>query len=144
LSELRFTTRPAGAGDDRFRARFFVSFLAIVKDEGEKLSPDVTVTVSLAPMKPGDDAVIVTDPKLTPVSCGCIAGVVASCGMNTVAGTVAFDGSLLFKVMVAPPTGAPVARLICRGTDWLAFTVAVAGRIMAPKFPTFTLAEPVT
>lgn len=78
LSELRLTTRPAGAGDDRLRVRFFVSFLAMVKDCGEKLSPEVTVTVSLAPMKPGDDAVIVADPKLTPVTCGCVAGAVAS------------------------------------------------------------------
>lgn len=78
LAELRLITSPAGAGDDRLSVRFLVSFLATVKDEGEKLSPELTVTVSVAPIKPGDDAVIVADPKLTPVTCGCVAGVVAS------------------------------------------------------------------
>ena len=68
LLELRFMTSPAGAGDDRVRLRFFVSPEAMVKDCGVKLRPEVTVTVSLAVMKPGDDAVIVTDPKLTPVN----------------------------------------------------------------------------
>lgn len=58
--------------------------------------------------------------------------------------TVALVGSLLVNVMVAPPTGAPVAKLICSAIDWLAFTVAVAGSKIAPRFPTVTLAEPVT
>jgi hypothetical protein len=76
--ELRFITSPAGAGADKLRVRFFVTFLAMVKVGGAKLSPEITVMVSPAPMKPGDVAVMVTDPKPTPVTRGCVAGIVAS------------------------------------------------------------------
>ncbi len=69
---------------------------------------------------------MLTDPKFTPVTSGCVAGTVAPCGMNTVAGTVAVVGSLLERLMVAPPNGAPAARLIGRVAVWFGPTVTPA------------------
>jgi hypothetical protein len=60
---------------------------------------------------------MVADPKLTPVTCGCVAGVVAASAMKTLAGTVALEVSLEDSVMVAPPVGAGVDKDTWSGTD---------------------------
>lgn len=117
--ELVLTVNPlAGAGADRFSVRFWVAPLARVRVEAAKLRPALTVTVALAPLKPEAEALIVADPNVTPVTWGCVFGVVAPCGMNTDAGDiVTFDVSLLERLTVTPPTGAPVTRVTGNGAD---------------------------
>ncbi len=58
---------------------------------------------------------MVADPKLTPVICAGVVGVVAPSGVKTVGETVSVVVSLLVKVMVTPPTGAIVTRLTANG-----------------------------
>ena len=51
-------------------------------------------------------------PGLTPVTCGCVAGVVAPAMIVTLAGLmVIFDGSALMSETVSPPAGAAAVRL---------------------------------
>src|SRR5436190_1884811 len=50
------------------------------------------------------------EPVLTPVTCGCVSGVVVFCGTKTLGVTVT-DGLLLMSVMVTPPAGAGAERL---------------------------------
>jgi hypothetical protein len=69
--ELRFTTSPpAGAGADRFSVTFCVMAPEINTVDGEKLSEPATCTAWLPLAYPDADAVMVADPKLTPVTCG--------------------------------------------------------------------------
>jgi hypothetical protein len=110
----------------------------------EKLMFPTTCTSLLSPSKPGDDAVIVAAPKLTPVTCGCTAGVVALKGMKTSLGVMmTFEGSLLASVTVTPPKGAPVAKLTGNGADWFGPTVTPAGSTICPDVPTPTFTVPV-
>jgi hypothetical protein len=98
-----------------------------------------TRTVWVAPVKPGADAVMTADPKLIPFTCGGVAGVVAPCGIVTVAGVIVnFVVSLLARVTTTPPTGAAVARLTGKGKDCPGGTVIPGGRIMSPSLPTVT------
>ena len=54
---------------------------------------------------------IVAEPKVPPVICGGVAGVVAPAGICTVEGEMlTTDELLLASVMVTPPTGAGVSR----------------------------------
>ena len=83
------------------------------------------------------------EPKLTPVTWGCVTGVVAPCEMKTVPGEmVTFDVSLLLRVMVTPPTGAPVTSDTGNGTDWLGPTVMPLCKTMEPNKLTLTFSEP--
>ncbi len=48
--------------------------------------------------------------------------------------TVAFDASLVARVMNTPPEGAPPPKVTCKGTDWPGATVKLAGsKICAAK-----------
>ena len=85
---------------------------------------------------------MVVDPTLTPVTSTGVAGVVAAKGMKTLGCIVTFDTSPLVSVIVTPPTGAPVARVIGNGADWLGPTVTLVGNWIAPNLPTLTVAEP--
>jgi len=92
--------------------------LNITRKIGEKIIVAVTCTCSLSPTKPGADALMVAVPKLTPVICGWVAGVVDLDGMNTVEGDmVTFVVSLLASVTVTPFGGAPIARFTWNGRD---------------------------
>src|SRR5688572_8134163 len=73
-----------------------------------------------------------------PVTCGCVAGVVAPWGMTTLAGTVTFEVSLLLRVTVTPPAGAGAGSVTANDADWPSLTVVLAGAPIAPV--TFTVA----
>src|SRR5271165_925276 len=69
LLELKLmTVPPEGAGTDRFSVIFCVTVPMIVVVSGENPSVAVTCTGRLADVKPGDDAVMLAEPKLTPVT----------------------------------------------------------------------------
>jgi hypothetical protein len=71
LLELRLTVRPvAGVVPERFKVRFWVEFRLTVKVCCWKLSVAATCTVFESPKKPGAEALISDDPKLTPVMMG--------------------------------------------------------------------------
>ena len=76
---------------------------------------------------------------MTPVTWGCVAGVVAPCAMVTDAGEmVTFDVSLLDRFTVTPPAGAAVPRVTFRLVDCPSPTFVLAGRPMVPGLTTFT------
>jgi hypothetical protein len=142
--ELVFTVNPlAGAGAERFNVRFWVEFLASVRVVEAKLRPALTCTVLLSPLNPGAVAVMIAEPKVTPVTLGCVAGVVAPCEIKTSAGAmVTLDVSLLERWTVTPPTGAPVTKETGKVADRFGPTVTPVGSVIAPNCPTFTLTEP--
>ena len=89
LLEVRLNVNPeAGAGTDKLSARLCVAVPVMVAVEGEKLMLAPTFTGWLDDPNPGADAVIVALPKLTPVTCGCVAGVVDPWAMKTLAGDI--------------------------------------------------------
>ena len=86
------------------------------------------------------EAVIEADPKLTPFTWGCAAGVVAPAAMATLAVTVTLDGSELVSAMVTPPAGAGVAKLTGNAADWPnPNATGLAGSVIEPGV-TVTLA----
>lgn len=131
--DVRFTVIPPGdgAGTDRFSVRLFLAPSPRVSVFGVNDSPAATVTGSVSPRKLAADAVIFAVPKLTPVICGWVSGVVARAGMNTVAGAIlTILLLLLVSAMVAPPTGAGVSKLTGYATDWFGATLALAGSLI--------------
>ena len=75
LLELRVTASPpTGASEERFSATFCVAAPGITTFCAAKLSAAPTRTIRVAGVYPGADAVMVGDPKFTPVTCGCCAG----------------------------------------------------------------------
>ena len=69
-------------------------------------------------MYPALVATIFADPKMTPVTCGCVAGVVAPCPMNTEVGDiVTADGLELDSATVTPPAGAATESVTGKVTD---------------------------
>jgi hypothetical protein len=104
----------------------------IARVVGEKLSVGaVTVTVPLPGVKPGAEAVTVADPIPAPVTCGCVAGVVAPPAINTLAVTVTLVASLLARVTVTPPTGADCDRLTAKAADCPSATVVLDGTMIS-------------
>jgi hypothetical protein len=91
-----------------------------------------TVTVPAPGAKPEAEAVTVADPIPTPVTCGCVAGVMAPAAMDTLAVTVTFEVSLLISVTVKPPAGAGVDRVTGNARVWPSSSVVVAGTLIAP------------
>jgi hypothetical protein len=84
----------------------------MVKVPGGKLSPIVTLAVSVSPVKPGAEAIILVVPNAMPFRVGCVAGVWCWKSIKTLVGViVAFEVSVLDKVMVTPPAGAPLGRV---------------------------------
>jgi hypothetical protein len=143
LLELKLIVRPGGANPVKFNVRFWVAPAARVSVFGENVIPPTTCTCWLAVMNPEAVALIFAAPKLTPVTCGCVAGVIAVAGMKTLAGEiVTFEVSLLARLMVTPPAGAPVSSVIGNDTDRPGFTVTPLGRAIAPNSPTVTLVSP--
>ena len=79
--------------------------------EPKVIAPDQFAATALALMEEKKiTSLMVVDPKLTPVSCGCLLVVVRPSGINTLEGAmVAFDGSLLLSVTKTPPASAGLA-----------------------------------
>ncbi len=83
---------------------------------------------------------MVADPIPAPVTCGCVAGVVAPGAMETLAGAVTFDVSLLVRFTVTPPGGAGCGRVTGNAADWPSPTVVLAGALIGGSGVTVTLA----
>ena len=96
------------------------------------------MTVSVSPVKPPADAVTVTDPIATPVTCGCVLGVLAPWLIKTLGGTLSMVGSLLTSVTVTPPTGAGVDNWTGIAIDWPVGTTKPWGSAMPPSITTST------
>ena len=78
---------------------------------------------------------------MTPVTCGCAAGVVCPAATVTLAGEiVTLVVSLLLKLTVTPPAGAAVPRVTAKAADWVGPTVTPDGSVMVPGATTVTLA----
>ena len=93
--------------------------------------PEVTCTCPLAGENPLATAEMIADPMLTPVTVGARLGVDAFCGIKIFSGAiVAFDGSLLVRVMNTPPAGAAVPNVTGNGADWPGGTVTLAGKMI--------------
>ena len=87
------------------------------------------------------EAVMLTEPIATPVTCGSVAGVVEPLAINAVDETVSVLG-LLLESEIVRSTGAGAARLTFRAVDWPTATLAPVGRIMEPDNATVTAAVP--
>lgn len=103
-----------------------------------KLTDAVVFTVPVLDVYPGADAVTVTAPILTPVTCGCVVGEVAPAGTtNGPEEICAFDVSLLVTVSV---TGASAGdgSVTANVTDWPRDTEVVVGVWSVPALCTVT------
>ncbi len=122
LSDFRFTVKPLnGAGEDRFRVRFWVPVPVKVRLAGEKLSvaAGTTCTVWLVERKPAAEAVMVTDPGFRPVTWGGEGGCVWPCSMYTlVLSRFNREPSLTVRVMRTPPCAAALANDTGKSTVW--------------------------
>jgi hypothetical protein len=85
--------------------------------------------------------VTVADPIPAPVTCGCVAGVVAPAAIKTLAGTVTLVVSLLARFTVTPPAGAGCDRATANVADCPSATVVVAGTLIT-GVTTFTVEVP--
>src|SRR5450759_654731 len=83
---------------------------------------------------------MVADPIPAPVTCGCVAGVVAPPTINTLAGTVTLDVSLLSRFTVTPLAGAACDRVTANVADSPSPTVVVAGTLIVGIVVTVTVA----
>ena len=84
---------------------------------------------------------MLADPKLTPLTCGCVSGVVLPAAIVTLEGEMFTRVvSLLLSVTVTPPAGAAVPSVTGNATDWPGGTVTWAGRLIVPGGRTVTLA----
>jgi hypothetical protein len=84
--------------------------------------------------------VMVADPIPAPVTCGCVAGVVAPGAMETLGVTVTLERSLLSRVTITPPAGAACDRVTANVADCPSPTVVVAGTLTDSTACTVTLA----
>ena len=83
-----------------------------------------------------------TEPISTPVTCGCMAGVVAPSAIRTLAGaTVIFEVSLLVSATVTPPAGAGAPKVTPNETDRPNPSDRFAGRPIVPGTTTVTPAD---
>ena len=117
--ELRLIVNPpAGAGADKFNARFCDPMPVMVTLWGKKLSVSATVIGATAVVKPGAAALIVADPNATPLNCGAVSGLFRPAAMTTVAGvTATLAGSLAVRLTTTPSGGAGVGKVIAKGAD---------------------------
>ena len=83
---------------------------------------------------------MVADPAPAPVTWGCTAGVVAPAAIDTLAGTVTLDGSLLSRATVSPPAGAGADKVTANAADCPSPTAVVPGTLMVGCCVTFTVA----
>jgi hypothetical protein len=121
LLELRLTVIPLAGAGARFNVRSCVEPAMIVRpNTGEKkLLPSlaVTRTWALPGVKPGADAVMLADPSLMPLTCGCVVEDVFLAAMKTLGVTVAVEVSLLASETVTPPAGAGADKVTWSATD---------------------------
>ena len=90
---------------------------------------------------PGAIAWMFAAPRPTPVTWGCVVGVVAPAGTVTLEVTVTLEGSLLVKVTVTPaPAGAGRGEGHGNGTDCPAPTVTLEANVIEPGLATVTFA----
>jgi hypothetical protein len=68
-------------------------------------------------VKPGADAVMLADPSLMPLTCGCVVEDVFLAAMKTLGVTVAVEVSLLASETVTPPAGAGADKVTWSATD---------------------------
>jgi hypothetical protein len=119
--ELRLTVSPLVGAGAKFNVRSCVEPALIARPPvGEKkLLPKIVVTRIWAPpdVKPGADAVMLADPSLMPLTCGCVVGDVFLAAMKTLDVTVAVELSLLASETVTPPAGAGTGKVIWSATD---------------------------
>ena len=116
--------------------------LIVVVPAGKLTLPE-TVTVGLAGFGtyPVADSVTVVAPKLTPVTTGCTAGLVAPAAMVTDAGEiVAVVGSFVARLTVTAVAGAG-DRVKANVADCPGMTVVFAGTLMLPGGVTLTVTE---
>ena len=84
---------------------------------------------------------MLADPRLLPVTCGWVVGVVDPAAMVTLAGEiVTLEVSPLLNCTVTPPAGAAAGRVTANAVDCPRLTLALAGRLMLPPELTVTLA----
>ena len=86
------------------------------------------------------EAVTLADPIPAPLTCGCVAGVVAPAAMETLAGAVTLVVSLLARFTVKPPAGAGADRVTVNALDWPKPSVVRAGTLIDRETCTVTLA----
>jgi hypothetical protein len=85
------------------------------------------------------------DPKLTPVTCGCVAGVVAPPATKTLDGDIiTFEVSLLASVTITPSAGAGGVSESGNTTDSPGSVVTFVARLITDRMATRTAAEPLT
>jgi hypothetical protein len=100
---------------------------------GEKLSEPATCTAWLADVYPDAEALIVADPKLTPVTWGCVAGATDPPAISTFSGaTATLEVSLLLNTTVTPPDGAGVVNVTGNVADWFVPTDMPLDSVMLP------------
>lgn len=124
LLDVMLTVKPpAGAGVERFRARFCTVAALSVTLAGEKLmvvpgpEPVPTVTCVLTDRNPLADAVRSADPVLIPLTTGARFGAIDPSGMKMFTGaTITVAGSLLVSVRKTPPPAAGVPSVKRYGT----------------------------
>src|SRR3954463_2863913 len=76
-------------------------------------------------------------PRLTPLNCGCEAGLVAPAAICTLAGeTDTLEGSLLANAMVTPPGGAAAGSVMARPADCPRLRIRFFGTPIPPRFTT--------
>ena len=84
---------------DKVRKTIWLDPCEMVCLDAPKLSDAITCTVSLSPVNPNAEAVIVAEPKSTPVTWGCCVGVVVPSRTITFVGlTETLEVSLLVRV----------------------------------------------
>jgi hypothetical protein len=121
LLELRLTVSPLAGAGAKYSVRSCVAPPLIVKPPTgvKKLlpPPGITWTCALPGVKPGADAVMLADPRLMPLTCGCVSGNVALAAMKTLGVTVTFEVSLLANETVTPPGGAGAGKVTWSAKD---------------------------
>jgi hypothetical protein len=145
LSEVSLTVSPlAGAGPDRTNERAPTALALSVRFWGVKLNVAATCTgVGLPTANPGAKALIFAVPRLRPFTVGWIAGAVALNAMKTLEGVMdTLDGWSLARLIVTPPSGAGVARVIGNGAVWPKPTVSCGGNTINPTRTMFTAVVP--
>src|SRR5579863_8080316 len=76
----------------------------------------------------------------TPVTCGCTAGLVAPCGITTVAGAMLTKfGLLLTNVTATPPDGAGEPNKIGNGNEAFRVSVTLDGKVIVVTAATLIL-----
>jgi len=118
LLELRLmVTPPNGACPDKVRVRFCDEVPFTVNIGGLKANVPVTCTVVLPGVNPAPEAVIRAGPKETPVTWGCVPGVVCPAGMTIDAGEIVATAVFPLCSVTVRSAGVGVERVMGKGAD---------------------------